>query len=136
MNKHTNPFDTITEAMEVLKALGVDPKASTSNRGATYPFPWGGAKQEVDWREHILNITVNKDQSLTSAGHHRCHIHLTSEGFEAVLKLLKDDYPIKQEICFAEYDMFTIEPSPLLELYKLELREEPEVPTCDCGTQN
>lgn len=137
MNKHTNPFVTFTEAIEVLKSLGADPMAPTSTEGATYPFPWGHTEKDkdVDWREHIINITVGKNMEL-SGDYYKFLIHLTSEGFETVLKLIGGDYPIKREICFADYDMFTVEPSPLLELYKLELREPEEETPCDCGIPN
>ena len=171
MNKHTNPFHTIEEAMSILKSLGADPlkprtavqsnsnSNSNSNSGATYPFPWGHLQPKetnepvldpnvfhgfayepsVDWREEIMSITTHMVHDSNGSGF-KFMVHISNKGFDALLQILGRDrgemYPVRKELCFVDYDSYTVEPSPGLEICKLELREEPEVPICDCGTQN
>ena len=118
MNKYTNPFLTIGETLSTLKSLGADPLAPLL--GATYPFPWGNSYKNIDWREHILSIMV---QRVYEKGNHyyKIEIHLDTEGFDIVCSLMNtaDEVPplLKKKLS-DEFDMHYIEPNSLLRLFK------------------
>ena len=103
-----NPFITIDEALEVLKSKGADPRS-----GAT------------SWQQHVTGVSVSKVHDMHSS-YYKYSMHLDREGFEEIASLLNsgtNNYPIVKEHCFAEYDSYTIEVAPQIEVYKLELKD-------------
>lgn len=112
MTKFQNPFYTITESVAILKSIGADPLCNLS-------------EDQVDWRECILSVVTQATYE-NSSHYHTCEVHLTNEGFDELRKQIPIDYPVTVTAHLAGYEMHSIEPSPMLRLFKLVLKESVE----------
>lgn len=114
MNKQTNPVITTHEAFHLLEMLGADPY----QLGATYNG------KESTWPNEVLHLAIFKRyQDFTY--YYEFQIQLTKSGFDEIVNLIsyKTEVPITKRTFSEEYYKFSIEPSPLLEIMSLELKE-------------
>lgn len=118
MTKYTNPFYTLNEAISVLKSLGADPY----NIGATNAHSWDSAVPTQDetifWNDHILSVSTSRVYADFSH-YNVVEIHLTAKGFDALVSII--DTPVHKKAFGdgTEFDMYFIEPVPLLKIFTL-----------------
>lgn len=103
MNKYTNPFQTLKEATNVLKVLGVDPFDMES---------------KGPWQEHILSINLHADYE-NYKRYYECYVHMDNEGFDALMETLDHKYNVLIKPFVEEFDEYSIEPSEHLRIFKL-----------------
>lgn len=113
MNKFTNPFHTINEAIAKLNAHGANPL----QLGATIPDL--APEDKPKWPDNVLRVEAERVYTNDGGHYFRFLMHLNSTGFEEIVKLI--EMPVTEEIIDAPGDLrfLSIEPSPLLKIYTL-----------------
>ena len=112
MNKYTNPFQAIKEAMEILKSHGADPLCNIP-------------EDQVDWRNRILSVTTQK--LYTSGEHHSILIHMSEPGFTEVARLTNSIDKVVRAPFTEEYEEFSFIVSPGLKIFRLaQIQEVPK----------
>lgn len=111
MIKHTNPFQTISEAVAALKNLGAKP----------YGNPFVYDESCIPWTEHILSVSTMRVYNDSYEYHFAMEIHIDLEGLNKLVE--QTGLNILRESHSDELDRLVVHPGTLLKVYALGAKE-------------
>ena len=110
MNKHTNPFYTISDAITTLRIMGAKPEAN--------PFKYG--ESDIIWPEHILSVCTRRVYDEHGNYYFETEIHIDKEGLDALVEIT--GLNIMREYHSDDYDLLSVRPGSLLKVFTLEAK--------------
>lgn len=112
MIKHTNPFYTINDAIDVLKNLSAKPLSN--------PFRYD--ESEIHWPDHVLSVHVSRVYNDKYEHYFESEIHLDKEGFVAFVSMT--GLNVQREHLSDDYDTLYVLPGSLLKVFTLGAKED------------
>ena len=111
MTRHTNPFYTIDEAVDVLRNLGAKPMAHI-----IHP-----TEENFNWQDRILSVSAGRVYDEQYNYHFDVTIHIDREGFDALVAMT--GLVISVEEFDDDYLAEVVYPGSLLKVFTLVPKE-------------